>query len=203
FETQKRKKNEQDTSSSVPQKIWKYNKKQNNVASSQVSESKSNKATNQRYEDYNNATPEDHENNNISSQVSLSDNESNNGIISFQVSSPDYGNNETISPHTVSSIHENNETTSPHPVTSSGHENDVSQKDDISLPIQISAQFQQADNEFEIALWVARHKGILDLATNIRNGMMTRIDDGDERQVTTLVSSMLYESILKPLEIDQ
>ncbi|CAG8799343.1 15213_t:CDS:2, partial [Gigaspora rosea] len=65
------------------------------------------------------------------------------------------------------------------------------------------AQFQQADNEFEIALWVARHKRILDLATNIRNGMMTRIDDRDERRITTSVSSMLYEPTLKPPEIDQ
>ncbi|RIB30321.1 hypothetical protein C2G38_2026937 [Gigaspora rosea] len=131
----------------------------------------------------------------------------------------------SISMKAVSSIHENNETTSPHPVTSSGHKNDISQEDDISLPIQRSsniinfsdqirtpyqennllqkrsAQFQQVDNEFEIALWVAGHKRILDLATNIRNGMMTRIDDRDKRQVTTSVSSMLYEPTLKPQKL--
>ncbi|RIB05100.1 hypothetical protein C2G38_2047876 [Gigaspora rosea] len=211
--TQKRNKNNQDTSSSASKKTSKYNGKNekqqnNNVASSviylqkQLSESTSIKNINQRREDYDDATSTNYKNTNITSQVSLSDNESDNSSV---VSSPIYENNETTSPQSVSFAHENNEATSSHPV-SSVYETDVSLPQEmISLYqlIEVPAQFQQVDNEFEIALWLARHKRILDLATNIRNGMMTRLDEGDEEHVTTSVSSILYEPILKLPEIDQ
>ncbi|CAG8700437.1 9463_t:CDS:2, partial [Racocetra fulgida] len=84
---------------------------------------------------YDDATSTDNEDINITSQVSLSDNESDNGIISPQVSSSAYENNKAILPHSVSSIHKNNEATSSHPV-SSVHKNDVSllQGNDIALP---------------------------------------------------------------------
>ncbi|RIB16266.1 hypothetical protein C2G38_2038714 [Gigaspora rosea] len=212
--TQKRNKNEQDTSSSVSKKTSKYNEKNekqqnNNVASSQLSESTSIKNINQRREDYDDAVSTNHENNNITLQVSLSEDESDNSSV---ISSPIYENNETISPHLVSSAHENNEATSSHPV-SSVHETDVSlpQENDIALPAHRSdnllqkrpVQFQQVDNEFEIALWLARHKRILDLATNIRNGMKTRVDERDKEHATTAVSSILHEPTLKLPEIDQ
>ncbi|CAG8551984.1 15057_t:CDS:2, partial [Gigaspora rosea] len=168
----------------------------------QLSESTSIKNINQRREDYDDATSTNYKNTNITSQVSLSDNESDNSSV---VSSPIYENNETTSPQSVSFAHENNEATSSHPV-SSVYETDVSLPQEmISLYqlIEVPAQFQQVDNEFEIALWLARHKRILDLATNIRNGMMTRLDEGDEEHVTTSVSSILHEPTLKLPEIDQ
>ncbi|KAF0484406.1 hypothetical protein F8M41_023008 [Gigaspora margarita] len=211
--TQKRNKNEQDTSSSVSKKTSKYNEKnekqQNNNVASSLSESTSIKNINQRHENYDDAASTNHKNNNITLQVSLLDDESDNSSV---VSSPIYKNNETISPHSVSSAYKNNEATSSHPV-SSVHETDVSlpQENDIALPAYRSdnllqkwpAQFQQVDNEFEIMLWLARHKRILDLATNIRNGMMTRVDEGDEEHTTTAVSSILHEPTLKLPEIDQ
>ncbi|RIB18661.1 hypothetical protein C2G38_2036717 [Gigaspora rosea] len=142
FETQKRKKNEQDTSSAAPKKFGNITK--NKIMLQALHEDYN--AIQEDHEDYN-ATQEDHEDNNISSRVSLSDDESDNGSVSSQVFSPDYDNNKPILPHTVSSIHENNETTSPHPVTSSGHENDVSQEDDISLPIQRSGNIINFSNQ--------------------------------------------------------
>ncbi|CAG8564911.1 9024_t:CDS:2 [Dentiscutata erythropus] len=140
----------------------------------------------------------DLENNNISSQVFLLKNESNNDIVSPQVSSPDYGNNET---HSVSSTHKNNEATLSY-LVSFIYEDNVLWENNISLPDQRSAQFQQVDNKFEIALWIICRKRILDLATNIRNGMTTRIDD-NKKHVTTLMSSISYESSLKLPEINQ
>ncbi|RIB15498.1 hypothetical protein C2G38_2192268 [Gigaspora rosea] len=186
--TQKRNKNDQDTSSSASKKTSKYNgkneKQQNNNVASSLSESTSIKNINQRREDYDDAASTNYKNTNITSQVSLSDNESDNSSI---VSSPIYENNETTSPQSVSFAHENNEATSSHPV-SSVHETDVSlpQENDIALPAYRSdnslqkqpAQFQQKQ-------------------------MITRLDEGDEEHVTTSVSSILHEPTLKLPEIDQ
>ncbi|CAG8712690.1 17623_t:CDS:2, partial [Rhizophagus irregularis] len=64
--------------------------------------------------------------------------------------------------------------------------------------VAIPTQFQ---NEFEIAYWLAHHKRILDLAANIRNGMMTRTDEGDDSALPSQQFS--YELLSTPVEIDQ
>ncbi|CAB4441430.1 unnamed protein product [Rhizophagus irregularis] len=64
--------------------------------------------------------------------------------------------------------------------------------------VAIPTQFQ---NEFEIAYWLAHHKRILDLAANIRNGMMTRTDEGDDSALPSQRFS--YELLSTPVEIDQ
>ncbi|RGB26700.1 hypothetical protein C1646_770092 [Rhizophagus diaphanus] len=64
----------------------------------------------------------------------------------------------------------------------------------VAIPIQ----FQ---NEFEIAYWLAHHKRILDLATNIRNGMIIRTNEGDDSALPSQQFS--YEPLLIPVEIDQ
>ncbi|CAG8623261.1 10539_t:CDS:2 [Gigaspora margarita] len=186
--TQKCNKNEQDTSSSVSKKASKYNEKQqNNNIAKQLSKLSFIKNINQRRKDYDDATSTNHKNNNIFSQVSSSDDESDNDSIPLYISLPTYKYNETILPHLVSSAHENNETTSPHPV-SSAHETDVSllQKNDIALPAHISGNIIG-----------------FDLATNIRNRMMTRVDEGDKEHITASVSSILHKPTLKLPEIDQ
>ncbi|RGB21560.1 hypothetical protein C1646_678439, partial [Rhizophagus diaphanus] len=64
--------------------------------------------------------------------------------------------------------------------------------------VAIPTQFQ---NEFEIAYWLAHHKRILDLATNIRNGMMTRTNEGDDPALPSQQFS--YELLSTLVEIDQ
>ncbi|CAG8812986.1 16585_t:CDS:2 [Cetraspora pellucida] len=61
-------------------------------------------------------------------------------------------------------------------------------------------QFKQLDNEFDIALWLAHYKRILDLATNIRNRMMTRIDKVSD---ATSISTLSHKPVSKLLKIDQ
>ncbi|CAG8829832.1 23967_t:CDS:1, partial [Cetraspora pellucida] len=56
------------------------------------------------------------------------------------------------------------------------------------------------DNKFDIALWLAHHKRILDLATNIRNEIITRINEVFD---ATSISTLLYEPVLKLSEINQ
>lgn len=65
---------------------------------------------------------------------------------------------------------------------------------DIAIP----TQFQ---SEFEIAYWLANHKRILDLAVNIRNGMMARTDNNDGSASSSQQFS--YEPLSTPVEIDQ
>ncbi|KAF0538288.1 hypothetical protein F8M41_007973 [Gigaspora margarita] len=141
-----------------------------------------NKTVNQRYEEEDTTFLIGYKNNNlVSSQASLSDNESDNI----------YGNN-------VSTPHGNDVSSPAHRnISLSVHEND------ISLPVHennISLPNHRNDNEFQIALWVVYHKRILDLATNIRNGMMTKIDEVSGATSTPI---LLHEPVLKFLEIDQ
>ena len=56
------------------------------------------------------------------------------------------------------------------------------------LPKQ-PTQFQYMSNEFEIAYWLAHHKNVLDLAINIRNGMLTRTDDEEYETASTSTTS--------------
>ncbi|CAG8747605.1 2871_t:CDS:2, partial [Funneliformis caledonium] len=74
----------------------------------------------------------------------------------------------------------------------------------LNLQQKRSTQFQNMSNDFEIAHWVARHKKVLNLVINIRNGMMSNADEHDE---TTLTSSsrqqISIENVLSPPEIEQ
>ncbi len=75
------------------------------------------------------------------------------------------------------------------------------------LPKQ-PTQFQHMSNEFEIAYWLAHHKKVLDLAINIRNGMLTRTDDEESSTSTTssqhsLVQQASFQPALTLPEIDQ
>ncbi len=78
------------------------------------------------------------------------------------------------------------------------------------LPKQ-PTQFQHMSNEFEIAYWLAHHKKVLDLAINIRNGMLTRTDDEEYETASTsttssqhsLVQQVSFQPALTPPEIDQ
>ncbi|CAG8739928.1 13980_t:CDS:2, partial [Ambispora leptoticha] len=85
-------------------------KQQNNNV--QLSEPTSIKNINQRHKEYDDATSTDNEDINITSQVSLSDDESDNDIILPQVSLLVYENNEAILPHSGNDIalpaHRNN-----------------------------------------------------------------------------------------------
>lgn len=66
-------------------------------------------------------------------------------------------------------------------------------------------QFQNMTNEFEIAYWLAHHKSILDLAINIRKGMMTSTDEESSLSTSppnTLVQHS-FEPVSTPSEIDQ
>ncbi|RIB26095.1 hypothetical protein C2G38_2164308 [Gigaspora rosea] len=208
---QKCKPSKQATKSSVP----------NNSSHETLSR---NETVNQRYEEEDTTSLIGHKNNNlVSSQVSSSDNESDNGIYGDNISSPRhvddissplhgddislvYGNdvsspahgNDVLSPahRNISLLVHKNDISLP------VHENNISlpnHGNDYSLPKQ-PIQFKKLDNEFQIAVWVAHYKRILDLATNIRTGMMTRID---KVFGTTSIPTLSHEPVSKFLEIDQ
>lgn len=67
------------------------------------------------------------------------------------------------------------------------------------------SQFHNMTNEFEIALWLAHHQRILNLAINIRNGMSTRVIE--EECETSLTSNLSHKAVLQSgsslPEIDQ
>ncbi|CAG8762714.1 12193_t:CDS:2, partial [Gigaspora rosea] len=209
---QKCKPSKQATKSSVP----------NNQSSHETLSR--NETVNQRYEEEDTTSLIGHKNNNlVSSQVSSSDNESDNGIYGDNISSPRhvddissplhgddislvYGNdvsspahgNDVLSPahRNISLLVHKNDISLP------VHENNISlpnHGNDYSLPKQ-PIQFKKLDNEFQIAVWVAHYKRILDLATNIRTGMMTRID---KVFGTTSIPTLSHEPVSKFLEIDQ
>ena len=56
---------------------------------------------------------------------------------------------------------------------------------EVDLYSKQPAQFHNIFNEFEIAYWLARHKRILDLAVNIRDGMMNGINKESEMALTS------------------
>lgn len=60
-------------------------------------------------------------------------------------------------------------------------------------------------NDFETAYWIANHKKILDLAINIRDGMMSNANEEYETTVTSSSSKQQFslEPALTSLEIDQ
>ncbi|CAG8593452.1 119_t:CDS:2 [Dentiscutata erythropus] len=214
--TSKRARNQsqQDASSAtslVLKRLPKNNQEQqnNNITSSAPNKrnNESNNATfeianqgnKKRNDDINNPTLE---NENTTSLASSTDHGSDDDLVPLPVSSSSYKNNDAIRPLLVFlSVHRNdNVTPLPNSLSVCG--------DDIILSSLISslgdlqpkrpAQFQQTDNEFEIALWLAHFKRILDLANSIRNGMMTKIDDKKQ----DLASTPLHDSISKLLEID-
>ncbi|CAG8850114.1 33847_t:CDS:1, partial [Racocetra persica] len=57
------------------------------------------------------------------------------------------------------------------------------------------------DNEFEIALWLAYHRRILNLVINIRNRMMTRIED--KKHDMAPVFTLIHKPVSKFSEIYQ
>ncbi|CAG8726169.1 7524_t:CDS:2, partial [Dentiscutata heterogama] len=71
-----------------------------------------------------------------------------------------------------------------------------------NLTLKQPAQFQQFNNEFEIAWWLAHQKRILDLATNIRKAKLTRVDEEDN-STSTSTDIILNEPVSKLPEIDQ
>ncbi|CAG8607628.1 1447_t:CDS:2, partial [Racocetra fulgida] len=164
-----------------------------------------NKTVDQRYKEDTTSLIGYKNNNFASSHVSLSDNESDIDIYGDDISSPLPGNGISLSVYrndsssTVrgndisSSVHENN-ISSPAYVSSPAHRNISSSvhENDISLPVY----------ENNISLPNYRNGNIitLNLATNIRNGMMTRIDEVSN---ATSTSTLSREPVLKLLEIDQ
>jgi len=56
--------------------------------------------------------------------------------------------------------------------------------DDITIEVDLQpklpTQFRNMSNEFEIAYWLAHHNSILNLAVNIRNGLMNRTGTDEE-----------------------
>ncbi len=56
---------------------------------------------------------------------------------------------------------------------------------EVDLHSKQPAQFYNMFNEFEIAYWLAYHKRILDLAVNIRDGMMNGINKESEMASTS------------------
>ncbi|CAG8788386.1 13495_t:CDS:2, partial [Dentiscutata erythropus] len=203
---QKHKLDKQATSSSVPNKIRKPIQPSHETLSR-------NETVNQRYEEEDTASFIGHENN--GSQVSLSDNESDNGNYEDDISPPAHGNDITSPAHgnDVSSPAHGNDVSSPahRNISSSVYENDISSpvhENNISLPNhgndyslpKLLIQFEKLDNEFQTALRIVHHKRILDLATNIRTGMMTRID---EVFGATSTPTLSHEPVSKFPEIDQ
>jgi len=77
--------------------------------------------------------------------------------------------------------------------------------EELNLQSKRPTQFQNMPNDFEIAYWIANHKKILDLAINIRNGMMSNANEEYETTVTSSSSKQQFslESALTPSEIDQ
>ncbi|CAG8608418.1 7758_t:CDS:2, partial [Dentiscutata heterogama] len=71
-----------------------------------------------------------------------------------------------------------------------------------NLTLKQPAQFQQFNNEFEIAWWLAHQKRILDLATNIRKAKLTKVDKEDN-STSTSTDTILNEPVSKLPEIDQ
>lgn len=77
---------------------------------------------------------------------------------------------------------------------------------EVSLQPKTPMQFQNVSNEFEIAYWLAHHKSILDLAINIRNGMMTSTDGESSISSTSSPNTLIqhsFEPVSTPSEIDQ
>ncbi|CAG8705803.1 11853_t:CDS:2 [Funneliformis mosseae] len=57
----------------------------------------------------------------------------------------------------------------------------------VDLQPKLPTQFQSMSNEFVISYWLAHHTSVLELAINIRNGLMNRIGtDGTTLTLTTL-----------------
>ncbi|CAG8801335.1 1913_t:CDS:2, partial [Dentiscutata erythropus] len=110
------------------------------------------------------------ENEDTISLASSTDHGSDDNLVSLPVSSLVHGNDNAIRPLLVSSSVRRNDNVTP-------------------LPNSLS---------FEIALWLAHRKRILDLANSIRNRMMTRIDDKKQ----DLASTPLHDPISKLPEID-
>ncbi|RGB29298.1 hypothetical protein C1646_766781 [Rhizophagus diaphanus] len=77
---------------------------------------------------------------------------------------------------------------------------------EVNIQSKKPIQFQNMTNEFEIAYWLAHHKSILDLAMNIRKGMMTS-STNEESSISTSPPNTLvqhsFEPVSTPLEIDQ
>ncbi|PKY55668.1 hypothetical protein RhiirA4_475286, partial [Rhizophagus irregularis] len=83
-------------------------------------------------------------------------------------------------------------------------------EDESNIPLseqqpKFPSQFHNMTNEFEIALWLAYHQRILNLAISIRNGMSTRVNE--EECETSLISNLSHEAVLQSgsslPEIDQ
>jgi hypothetical protein len=76
---------------------------------------------------------------------------------------------------------------------------------EVNIQSKKPMQFQNMTNEFEIAYWLAHHKSILDLAMNIRKGMMTGTNE--ENSISTSPPNTLvqhsFETVSTPSEIDQ
>ncbi|CAB4415969.1 unnamed protein product [Rhizophagus irregularis] len=77
---------------------------------------------------------------------------------------------------------------------------------EVNIQSKKPIQFQNMTNEFEIAYWLAHHKSILDLAMNIRKGMMTS-STNEESSISTSPPNTLvqhsFEPVSTPSEIDQ
>ena len=77
---------------------------------------------------------------------------------------------------------------------------------EVNIQSKKPIQFQNMTNEFEIAYWLAYHKSILDLAMNIRKGMMTS-STNEESSISTSPPNTLvqhsFEPVSTPSEIDQ
>ncbi|CAG8735276.1 21320_t:CDS:2 [Dentiscutata erythropus] len=112
-------------------------------------------------------------------------------IITSLASSPNHRSDDDILPLSVSSP--------------------ARETDNVITPLQISpidnmppnrpSQFQIVKNEFEIALWLAYYKRILDLAINIRNGMVTRVENEEPDEPPT--STLTHEPVSRLPEINQ
>ena len=75
--------------------------------------------------------------------------------------------------------------------------------DDETNEVQCPAQFQSMNNEFEVALWVAQHPRILNLAKEIQDAKSTPITTNEEFQIlTTTLHPTISNSTMSP-EIDQ
>ncbi|EXX50275.1 hypothetical protein RirG_101570 [Rhizophagus irregularis DAOM 197198w] len=83
-------------------------------------------------------------------------------------------------------------------------------EDETNIPLsgqqpKFPSQFHNMTNEFEIALWLAYHQRILNLAISIRNGMSTKVNE--EECETSLTSNLSHEAVLQSgsslPEIDQ
>ncbi|KAF0551525.1 hypothetical protein F8M41_023286 [Gigaspora margarita] len=136
--------------SSVPKKPLRYNEgQQNNDITSST-----------RNDDINNTASE---NEDTASSASSSDHESGVDLVPLLASSS-YKNDDIIRPLPVSSLVRRNDSATPLSISSSVLGDDITLSSPISssgdLPPKRPAQFQHAENEFEIALWLANRKRI-------------------------------------------